>query len=388
MKWQKIKIELPSGKTTGYEVVIGSGLLRHSGKWARKCLGNRDAKLVIVSNLTIFGLYGKQVSDLCAEAGFTVSHYLIGDGEQHKSLATAESALKFFAETGLSRTDAVVALGGGVVGDLAGFASAIYLRGISFLQIPTTFLSMIDSSVGGKTGVNSPFGKNLIGAFHQPRGVLIDSATLQTLPQRELTAGFCEAIKHGALGGKNLFSQTADFLNHHSSDDVRRFSPKALQQEISNLIAAHVAFKAGVVTNDEHESSDRIDGKSRKILNFGHTLGHALEKVTDYKYFKHGEAVGYGIIFAAELSKSLALLDEKDVKLLNDVVRCVGPLPRLANIDPKEVFEAFSFDKKQLSGSLQMVLLRGFGKPVIVSENEIPRSTTQKVLKALLQKYS
>lgn len=388
MNPKKVKINF-SREPSGYEIIVGNGLLQEAGRWARKCLGPDADKIVLVSDLTVFELYGKLTEETLIAAGFSVSHFLLRDGERHKNLRSSELVLKFFAEARLSRTDAVVALGGGVVGDLAGFASAIYLRGIPFLQIPTTLLSMIDSSVGGKTGVNSAFGKNLIGAFHQPRGVLIDTAALQTLPTRELAAGFCEAIKQGAIGGKQLLQQTGDFLARYPPTDIARFSDvRKFRTQISDLIAAQVAFKSGVVAGDERESFSRTDSGSRKILNFGHTLAHALEKVTAYKYFKHGEAVGYGIMFAAELSKSLALCDEKDVKLLNDVVQRVGPLPSLANIDRQEVLEAFKFDKKHLSGSLQMVLLNGIGKPVIMTEQDIPRSTIQKVLKTFLQKWA
>ena len=388
MKPQNVNIKL-AGQPTIYDIAIGHDLLTGSGKWARKYLGSGCAKVLVVSNPKVFKLYGEQVSSSLGEAGFEVFHYLMKDGEQNKSLKTAQAALGAMSKAGLTRTDAVVALGGGVVGDLAGFASAIYLRGIAFLQIPTTLLSMIDSSVGGKTGVNTAFGKNLIGTFHQPAGVLIDPGVLKTLAVRELTAGLCEMVKHGAIGGKPLLTQTEQLL---SEFPVEAFSANHanpnFRSEISNLIAANVAFKAKIVAGDERESSQRRDGKSRKILNFGHTLAHALEKVTNYKYFKHGEAVGYGILFAAGLSKSLALCEEKDVKLLYDVVQCVGALPPLANIDRNEVFEAFKFDKKHLAGSLQMVLLKGIGKPVILTEKDIPRVTTQKVLKELLQKWA
>jgi len=382
MKPQTLKISL-STDASGYDIAVGNELLTGSGKWAGKCLGRSGGKIVIISNPTVFKLYGNAVSESLANAGFAVSHFLEKEGGQNKSFGTAESTLKFLAESGVTRTDAVVALGGGVVGDLAGFISAIYLRGISFLQIPTTLLSMIDSSVGGKTGVNSAFGKNLIGAFYQPKGVLIDTATLLTLPERELRAGFCEMVKHGAISGRDLLKQTDEFLSLSDSD--LRSKILNFRYEISNLILANVAFKAKIVAGDERESSKRLDGKSRKILNFGHTLAHALEKVTNYRYFKHGEAVGYGILFAAELSKSLAFCDEKDVKLLNDVVHRVGALPPLDGIDAKEVFEAFKFDKKHLSGSLQMILLKGVGKPVIVTEKDIPRASMQQVLKKLLK---
>lgn len=388
MRSRLVNISL-SRQSSDYKINIGHGLLAGAGIWARKCLGTDAAKIVIVSNPTVFKLYGRQTEESLCAAGFIVSRFLVKDGETNKNLSSAESILRFFSETGLTRTDAVVALGGGVVGDLAGFASAIYLRGIRFLQIPTTLLSMIDSSVGGKTGVNSKFGKNLIGAFHQPSGVLIDTATLKTLSTREMTAGFCEAVKQGAIGGKKLLKQTGDFLSDYPPDEFQQFfDDRKFQIQISNLIAAQVEFKARIVAGDERESSSRLDAKSRKILNFGHTLAHALEKVTDYKYLKHGEAVGYGILFAAELSKSLALIDEKGVKWLNDVVHRVGQLPPLANIDSQEVFEAFRFDKKHLSGELQMILLIGIGKPVIRSQTDIPLSTTKSVLKKLLRKWA
>ncbi len=386
MKNLKINFDL---ETFSYTITVGNKLLDQCGKWARKCLGKDAAKVVIVSNPTVFKLYGIQTEQSFRNAGFEVSHFLMKDGEQYKTLRSAESVLKFFSEKQLSRTDAVVALGGGVVGDLAGFASAVYLRGISFLQIPTTLLAMIDSSVGGKTGVNSAFGKNLIGAFHQPKGVLIDIETLKTLPTRELTAGFCEAIKQGAIGNKKLFKQTSDFLSAFPPSDFAKFADvKKFKSQISGLIFSQIAYKAEIVANDERESSTRTDRRSRKILNFGHTLAHALEKVTDYKHLKHGEAVGYGILFAAELSKNLALCGEKDVKLLYDVVHRAGPLPRLANIDAQEVFEAFKHDKKHLSGSLQMILIRGIGNPVIFNEKDLPRSIILKTLRNSLQKWA
>lgn len=386
MAGKKLRIDVKREQTS-YEIVIGHDQLAVCGNWARGRLGKQAAKIVIVSNPTVFGLYGEIVVESLTASGFSVSQFLMKDGEVHKSMRSAESALARLAESGLSRTDAVVALGGGVVGDLAGFASAVYLRGIRFLQFPTTLLSMIDSSVGGKTGVNTAFGKNLVGAFHQPKGVLVDTKTLSTLPLREVKAGFCEAIKQGAIGGKRMLALTGEFLADHGPESFTELSEnKRARTGVSDLIASNIAFKAAIVAGDEHEASGRMDARSRKILNFGHTLAHALEKVTDYKYFRHGEAVGYGILFAAELSKYLALCAENDVRLLNDVVHRVGPLPSLAGIDTKLVFEAFRFDKKQLAGSLQMVLLKGIGRPVILTTREIPPGAIQKVLKTFLQK--
>jgi 3-dehydroquinate synthetase len=278
-------------------------------------------------------------------------------------------------------------LGGGVVGDLTGFASSVYLRGIYFLQIPNTLLSMIDSSVGGKTGVNSSFGKNLIGTFYQPNGVLIDVKTLQTLPRRELTAGFCEAVKQGAIADKILFSQTRNFLQKFLPSRFKNyFSDPEFLGNLQKLIASQVAFKAQIVTNDERENLERSDKYSRKILNFGHTVGHALEKVTDYKYFKHGEAVGYGILVAAEISKNVANFDQNELNLLNDVVGLAGNLPNCRNIKTQKVIEAFGFDKKNVGNTLQWILLEKIGKPLIYPNSKIPDliiiESINKILKA------
>jgi 3-dehydroquinate synthase len=305
-----------------------------------------------------------------------VSVHLIGDGERFKNMGTLEKLLAEFNAAGISRTDFVAALGGGVVGDAAGFAAAVHLRGVRFLQIPTTLLSMIDSSVGGKTGVNSAYGKNLIGAFHQPSGVLIDTDVLRTLPKRELTAGFCEAVKQGAIAGRKLLNQTRDVLSMHSanSDD---------SEALSELIANQVAFKAKIVIGDERESTKNSGSRSRKILNFGHTFAHALEKATDYRYLKHGEAVGYGIMFAAELSKKLEFLGQDDVTLLNAVVHDAGQLPVLDGIDREKLVSAFKQDKKIIGDSLQWILLRGIGKPVILPGSNIP----QRAIKQTLDKF-
>ncbi len=372
-----------------YEIKIGHSLLKTSGDWARARLSEKTAKLIIVSNAKIFRLYGATLQKSLENAGFEVLVFLMKDGEKHKNLRSLESLLKFTGENKLTRTDAVIAFGGGVVGDLAGFAAAIYLRGIAFLQIPTTLLAMIDSSVGGKTGVNSDFGKNLIGAFHQPSGVLIDVETLQTLPHRELVAGVCEAVKHGAISNRALFQKTADFVKNYPLKRFKKyFSDESFLSELENLLAAQVGFKAEIVMNDEREAADRADAKSRKILNFGHTLGHALEKVTDYKYFKHGEAVGYGILFASELSKMLEILDENELKLLYDVFQNIGKLPGTENIPIEKVIQAFSFDKKNIGQSLQWILLKRIGEPLILSNTEIPQKSLQKSLKKILHKSS
>ena len=371
-------------KADSYEIRIDGGLISSAGSWAAASLSNAPGRIAVISNRKVFGLYGDAVQESLIKAGFKPFVHLIGDGERFKNLKTLENTLNFLSESRLTRTDAVMALGGGVVGDLTGFAASVYLRGIEFLQVPTTLLSMIDSSVGGKTGVNSSFGKNLIGAFYQPRGVLIDTEVLATLPPRELTAGFCEAVKQGAIGGRKLFDKTAGFLERFdrsllaAGEDNRIF-----HDSLAAMLSAQVAFKARIVAGDERESASKMDIRSRKILNFGHTFGHALEKVTDYRYFKHGEAVGHGIRFAAELSKNLGLLAQDEVTLLNDVVRRAGNLPSLGNIDPRQVFATFKFDKKLINNSLHWILLEKIGKPVIFPHSNIPQTALLSAFKAV-----
>ena len=369
-----------------YDINIGHNLLKNSGDWARKCLSEKTNKIAVVSNRKVFRLYGEAIETSLKSAGFQTRVWLMNDGEKYKNLRSLENALKFFSENQLTRTDAVAALGGGVVGDLAGFASAVYLRGIDFLQFPTTLLAMIDSSVGGKTAVNTEFGKNLVGAFYPPKGVLVDVGTLKTLHNREITAGLCEAVKQGAIGSQKLFDQTAEFLTKYPNDKFKSyFSDEQFLGDLKNLIYTQIAFKAEIVYQDTKENTARTDAKSRKILNFGHTLAHALEKVTDYKYFKHGEAVGYGILFAAEIAKKLDILEDNELKLLGDVLHRVGNLPQIPKINSEQIIEAIKFDKKSVDGSLQWVLLEKIGKPKIVSDKEIPLSILKSSLEKILK---
>ena len=380
----KVQIKV-SRSTSTYDVEIGRGLIADLGSWSSKCLGRAGGRILVVSNRKVYGLYGDHCSASLSKSGFLPGIHLIGDGERFKSLRTLETTLERLSELRFTRNDAVLALGGGVVGDLAGFAASVYQRGVPFLQVPTTLLAMIDSSVGGKTAVNTSFGKNLIGSFYQPRGVLIDTQTLTTLDPRELTAGFCEAVKQGAISGPKLLKQTDAVLARGAEGRLReRFGEPAFHRELGSLIADQVRFKARIVQNDETESPDDVSPRSRKILNFGHTLAHALEKVTNYKYLRHGEAVGYGVRFAAELSKTLELLGQNEVDLLNDVVRRAGVLPAISHIDPSEVIEAFTYDKKRIGESLNWILLRGIGDPVILPGTEVPTPAIRKTLRSIL----
>ncbi|MGQ0541577.1 MAG: 3-dehydroquinate synthase [Blastocatellia bacterium] len=379
----KINIDLPS---TAYKISFGDGFLVGIGDEIATLTNQRRPKIAIISNKKIFGLYGGLVCKSLLGKGFEVTSFLIGDGEQFKSLRTFEKTLEFLSLSKFSRTDLIVALGGGVVGDLAGFAASVYLRGIDFIQIPTSLLSMIDSSVGGKTAVNTKFGKNLIGSFYQPKAVFIDVSTLKTLPDRELTAGLCEAVKQGAISGKKLFDQTAKVIEKIDVSSRSWQKGSDFSEFILPLIVKHVEFKAKIVRGDERESVSRKSARSRKILNFGHTFAHAIEKVTGYTYLKHGEAVGWGIIFAAELSKKLGLLDEIQVNLLNDVVHRTGVLPSISHIEPSKALEAFNNDKKVVNDSLQWVLLERIGKPRIVSQKIIPQKVLIKTLEKVIRR--
>ncbi len=353
------------GRQHEYEIRIGRGILPEAGNIARDCFGKRAQRIALISNPKVFSLYGSAVRKSLQASGFSVSHWLIGDGERHKSVRTAERALRFLNETRIERSDGVVALGGGVVGDLAGFAAAIYLRGVPFVQIPTTLLAQIDSSVGGKTGVNLPAGKNLIGCFHQPSAVILDVETLTTLPSRELVAGWCETIKQGAVGSRKLFKQTTDFLRLFNSKRV------LISSQLENLIASHCAFKASIVAADEREDIARRDCRSRRILNFGHTIGHALEAVTSYRRFRHGEAVGHGILVAGELSKNLGLLDQSELEFLSQGVKLCGPLPSARDLDENAIANAIVLDKKSAGGHVQWVVLERIGRARIVDGKEI-----------------
>jgi 3-dehydroquinate synthase len=377
---RRVAVRLKGG--VGYPIEIGSGVLANLGSLARANVSSEARRVALVSNRRVFELYGERAAGSLRAAGFHVVPWLMGDGERFKTLRTAERALRFLSESKLERSDAVVALGGGVVGDLAGLAAALYLRGVSFVQAPTTLLAQIDSSVGGKTGVNTPGGKNLVGAFHQPRAVLIDTDSLRTLPPRELTAGWCEAIKQGAVGDRRLFLRTKEFLAGPSRGageaDVGR------GEELARLIAAQCEFKAKIVAGDEREDVGRTDARSRRVLNFGHTVGHALEASTSYRRFRHGEAVGYGMLAAAEISKGLGMLEPSEVESLREAVRLAGRLPNASDLDAEAVRRALRADKKSVGGSIRWVLLERLGRARIVDGRDVPARLIRASIRAAL----
>ncbi|HEY8410585.1 MAG TPA: 3-dehydroquinate synthase, partial [Pyrinomonadaceae bacterium] len=335
----------------------------------------------IISNKRVFGLYGREVVRSLKRAGLKTFQWVMPEGERYKSFTVLEKAVEFLSKNGFERNDLVVALGGGVVGDLAGFAAAIYLRGIPVVQVPTTLLAQIDSSVGGKTGINLAVGKNLVGAFHQPVAVFIDTETLMSLPSRELVSGFCEMVKHGLIANEDLLEKTVNCLR-----EVARKREFLLNGDFADLIAANCQFKVSIVRNDERESTARTDAKSRRILNFGHTTAHALEAITNYRVFRHGEAVGYGMLVAGELSHDLGLLDSGDLQSLRQAVALCGPLPRADHLDVNQIIRAVQHDKKSVDGQINWVLLEGVGRPKIVDGRLISAKSLRHSLRAGLQR--
>ncbi|MEP7343502.1 MAG: 3-dehydroquinate synthase, partial [Acidobacteriota bacterium] len=338
-----------------YDITIVDGALKQVGEITRAALGIKTRRLAIISNAQVHGFYGKAVEKSLKQAGFATLTHLMGDGERAKSLATAEKALAFIIANRFERSDAVVALGGGVVGDLAGFVAACFQRGVNYVQIPTTLLAQIDSSVGGKTAVNHKLGKNLIGAFHQPRAVIIDPQTLATLPKRELRAGLYEALKYGVIRDEKLFALLRD-----ESDGVNALDPALMVR----IIARCCEIKAEVVTADERESG------LRRILNFGHTVGHALESVTAYRRLKHGEAVGYGMQCASSIAEKAGIIPRAEADAIRLGVAELGPLPRIDDLKSQEIIAAMAHDKKVAQGKLPFILPTRIGDVIV--RDDIP----------------
>jgi 3-dehydroquinate synthase len=354
-------------KERSYQIKIQAQSLDDAGELARLALGARTLNAIIISNPTVDTLYGKRVSQTFKRAGFQVHRFLMGDGERFKNLRTAESLYKFLIEQKFERSDIIVALGGGVIGDVAGFVAATYLRGIKFVQIPTTLLAQIDSSVGGKTGVNHALGKNLIGAFHQPSLVVIDPTTLNSLPPREMRAGLQEAIKYGVIKDRRLFYRIAREIERLKQCDA---------DELTHLITRSCEIKARVVEQDERE------GGLRRILNFGHTVGHALESVTNYRRFHHGEAVGQGMRAASCIAERAGIFAASERAAVEEAVLSVGDLPSTNNLALRDIMNAIQRDKKAEAGRIAFVLPVEIGRVIIKSDLPLPliRSSIKETL--------
>jgi 3-dehydroquinate synthase len=307
---------------------------------------------MIVTNETVGPLYLERVRT--ALDGYRVAEVVLPDGEQYKTLQVLDHIYTALLEQRFDRRCTLVALGGGVVGDMAGYAAASYQRGVNFIQVPTTLLSQVDSSVGGKTGVNHPLGKNMIGAFHQPQCVIADTSTLDTLPDRELSAGLAEVIKYGLINDADFFA----WLEQNMARLVGR-DPSALVYAIERSCAD----KAAVVAADEREAGQRA------LLNLGHTFGHAIETGMGYGSWLHGEAVGAGMCMAAAMSARLGWLRPEQVDRVQALVAAAGlPVKPPAEVTPERFLELMAVDKKVLDGQLRLVLMRDVGESVISAE--------------------
>ncbi len=338
-------------KGFSYPVCVGANILADAGPMLAH-LGF-DSPPVVVSNARILRLHGDQLLSSLASAFGPVPVVRIGDGERFKNHATLTKIYEGLFEARADRHSWIVALGGGVVGDIAGFSAATFMRGISYVNVPTTLLAQVDSSIGGKVGINVARGKNLIGAFYQPSAVLSDTATLRTLPSRELASGLYEVIKCGAIRSERLLRYLERNL-----EAVLAGQPQALE----HVILASVRIKAEVVAKDERESGVRA------ILNFGHTVGHALEAATGFRKFKHGEAVAWGMIAAAGLASAAGRLRASEALRLEQLIHRAATLPSLRGISPARVWRALEQDKKSLGGRIRMVLVPGLGHAEVVED--------------------
>lgn len=328
-----------------YPIYIGSRILKDFGTKLREFVESK--KVAVVTNPTVSALYLENVNNSLVHSGFEPKVIEIPDGEEFKSLKWAEKIFDKLVSFEIDRQTPLVALGGGVVGDITGFAAASYLRGIPYVQVPTTLLAQVDSSVGGKTAVNHRKGKNLIGAFYQPRFVFIDVDTLKTLEKRELRAGLSEVIKYGVIKDTGLF----EYLEKNM-ESLLSYDEKAL----THIIKRSCEIKAEVVEADERESG------LRAILNFGHTFGHAVEALTKYKKFKHGEAVAIGMIWAANLSNRLGLCSLDVVERIDGLIKKTGLPGDAPAYSAEEYIRAMKLDKKVIGGDLRFVLTEAIGK--------------------------
>ena len=334
-----------------YAVLVGSDLMDRVGEQVRRVLP--EARVcAVVTDSTVGPLYGERVLTSLRRSGFEPVLITVAAGEPSKSMVCVEDVCRHMIRAGMDRTSFLVALGGGVVGDLAGFASSIFFRGIPYVQIPTTVVSVVDSSVGGKTGVNTPEGKNLLGCFHQPRLVLADVDTLSTLPRREYNEGFAEIIKHAAIRDEAMM----ELIERLAGAEVG-----GRTEALVALVARNVAIKAAIVAADEHETAGL-----RALLNFGHTIGHGIEASAGYGQLLHGEAISLGIVAALRISEEVAGLDagasEKVIALLR---RYELPLRLPASITTADVMAKLSRDKKFMAGAVRFVVLRALGDAVV-----------------------
>ena len=343
---QTIRVDTPSAR---YEVVAGTGLITSLAPRIARVAGKLPRRVFVVTSPEIWALWGEAFSSSFTEAPLTL---FLAPGEKHKTLVSVEKLARQMSAAGGDRGSLLIALGGGIVGDVGGFLAAVFMRGIPYVQVPTTFLAQVDSSVGGKTGVNLPEGKNLVGSFHHPLAVYADIDVLGTLPERELRSGLMESVKAGIIRDRALVR----YMEEHA-DAVLARDAKALER----VIASSIRMKADVVNRDERESGLRM------ILNFGHTLGHAIEQVTRYKALLHGEAVGWGMVAALYIAGKRATITPAQWERLDDLIAMYGPLPPV-KLRASRLVAATGADKKNVGGVRRFVLPAGIGDATVVED--------------------
>lgn len=350
-----------------YPILVGPGLLRELPQ-RLAALGLQGA-LWLISDATVYPRYGPAVEGALRGAGYTVHGYAAPAGETSKDLAIVSQLYDWMIAGMVERRDIVLALGGGVVGDLAGFVAATVLRGIAFVQLPTTLLAMVDSAIGGKTGVNHLLGKNLIGAFHQPQLVLSDTETLATLPPRELRAGWAEAIKHGMIRDAGLLQELED----RSSQSIAPNTAGDLQSAIHNLVHRAAKVKVDIVNADERESGERM------LLNYGHTLGQAIEAAAGYGALLHGEAIAIGMDLEARIAQALGMLSPAEVARQRRLLQAHGlPTSLPAEIAAERVLELTLHDKKVRAGRVRWALPTAIGAAAI--RDDVPEALVREML--------
>jgi len=344
-----IRIQIQT-RTKAYDVLIEQGLMRSAATYIRDTLPTAR-HFVVVTSAPISRHWGKLLLDSFDTDDVRLDFIEMPDGERRKTLSTVEALSVQLVKLKADRNTVLLALGGGVVGDVTGFLASIYMRGIRFVQLPTTFLAQVDSSVGGKTGVNLTVGKNLVGAFRQPELVLVDPQVLATLPDREFRSGLYESLKAGVIQNPRIFG-----FMEENQEQILAKHPSSIEW----LIAESVRVKADVVGQDEEEHG------LRKILNFGHTIGHALEAETRYKVFLHGEAVAWGMVASAMIAESMHMISPEVAQRIIRLVLAYAPLPKV-DVRPKAIFRRLASDKKTLDGQVHFILPRDVGRVEIVT---------------------
>lgn len=358
---EKVSLSLAE-RAICYDILIGENLINQAGSIMREY--GLEGRVVIVTNPTVAQWYLQPLCNSLTAAGYTADTVEIPDGEAYKSLDQANAIFDRLIQGQYDRKTLLIALGGGVIGDLTGFVAATYMRGVQFIQVPTTLLAQVDSSVGGKVAVNHPLGKNLIGAFYQPKLVISDVLTLKTLPERELSSGMAEVIKHGLILDENYFQLIMGEL-----ELIRQVEPAIMTW----IVAGSCQIKGDIVESDEKEAGIRA------VLNFGHTIGHSLESITHYTCFKHGEAVAIGMLAAVKIASGIGLLQQTEMsQSVEECLKALNLPVTIPNLPLQEICAGILLDKKAESGQIRWVLPRKTGEVVITKE--VPSTVIESVL--------